>query len=207
MDERAHPRRPAMLDPQEADSIEGDSDPALTSEVAHATARITVFGAGDDPDDVATAQRLAALVEDEGLDAVAELWSRSPANTLPGALWRVYLLREWIRRDPETVAERYRAGLGQVPATDADAPPPAPADVEAAADGLFSGALAGEFDGFLDRTADLLRILAAGAEAEPVWLTHDDGLAGHVTRRPGALLATAEELEHAAGLARAGQLD
>ena len=35
------------------------------------------------------------------------------ADTLPGALWRLYVLREWVRRDPATVADRYRLGVAR----------------------------------------------------------------------------------------------
>src|SRR5690606_18475723 len=87
MVDRQHPRRPAILDAAGAELIEGDVDPAVASELAHTTARVLVFGAGEDAEDAELAGRLAALVDREGLDSVAELWSRSPATTLPGALW------------------------------------------------------------------------------------------------------------------------
>ena len=42
-----------------------------------------------------------------GVDVIGELWATSPAGTLPGALWRLLLLREWIERDPALVESRY----------------------------------------------------------------------------------------------------
>src|SRR4029079_12949147 len=97
----------------------GGYDPALRNEAAHTTAAALVHQgrANTDPEVVA---RLVSLVEREGLDVVAALWSDSPADSLPGALWRLYVLREWVRRDPATVADRYRL-RGAAP------PPPDPA--------------------------------------------------------------------------------
>ncbi|MDR3201912.1 MAG: hypothetical protein LBT54_02055, partial [Bifidobacteriaceae bacterium] len=104
-------RRPAMLDPRLADDLPGDVDPAVRSELAHETAGALVARAraeaGEDP---AVVERLLRLVETEGIDAVASMWAQAPAETLPGALWRLYLLREWVRSDP-TLADRYRLGV------------------------------------------------------------------------------------------------
>ena len=92
-----------MLDPRQADEIPGDVDPALRQEVAHTTANVIVQQgrAAEDPDLV---DRLVRLVETEGLDTVAAMWADSAPNTLPGALWRLYVLRSWVLRDPQTVA-------------------------------------------------------------------------------------------------------
>ena len=107
-----------------------------------------------------------SLVEREGLDVVAALWSDSPADSLPGALWRLYVLREWVRRDPATVADRYRLGVAAAPVHDvvagvADAP--GPADVLAVADEVLSGVYTGDLDVALERAAAFSRVLATGA--------------------------------------------
>src|SRR5699024_3155823 len=135
-----------------------------------------------------------------------------PANTLPGAFWRLYLLREWVRRDPATVEERYRAGVaGAVDETSAQAdaaPIPTPDEVTAGTDALLAGRRPDDLPDLLDGAARLLRALSAGAggSSEPTWVTHDEELAGQVTRRSGALVATAEELEGVAALARVDRL-
>ncbi|MGO1173855.1 MAG: hypothetical protein ACTMKU_06095, partial [Actinomycetaceae bacterium] len=68
MSEQRRPRRPAMLDPAVAESIEGDEDPATRSELAHTTAHALVEGgrrdSGADPD---LLERLVTLVDSEGL--------------------------------------------------------------------------------------------------------------------------------------------
>ena len=68
--------------------------------------------------------------------------------------------------------------------------------------------LSGNIADLLDATASLMRVLAAGATFGAQWIATDtDDLADLVTRRAGALLATAEEFEAAARRARAGKLD
>ena len=58
----------------------------------------------------AVVDRLVAYTDEHGIDAVAELWSRASAHSLPGALWRIYLLRVLIRQDPEGVAFLFQRG-------------------------------------------------------------------------------------------------
>src|SRR5690606_13213861 len=82
-----------MLDPEDADQLWGDSDPALASEAAHSTANAVIFGPSHHAEDEPQAERISRIIDAEGLDEIARLWSRSPAVTLPGALWRLYLLR------------------------------------------------------------------------------------------------------------------
>ncbi|ROS31674.1 hypothetical protein EDF34_1337 [Cellulomonas sp. PhB150] len=208
--ESRRPRRPAMLDPVQAEELPGGLDPAVRSQVAHTTAAALVHHgrANEDPDVLA---RLIALVETEGLDVVAALWSDAPAATLPGALWRLYVLREWVRRDPGTVADRYRLGVGAAPVHEvvagvADAP--GPADVRAVADAVLSGVYTGDLDVALERAASFCRVLAAGAAFDADHLdTVDPGGAVRLTHGAASLVRTAEELEHAAALWRAGRLE
>jgi hypothetical protein len=203
-------RRPAMLDPAAADQIPGDIDPALRGEIAHTTAGALVHRgrASEDPQVVA---RLVALVETEGLDVVAGLWADSPAETLPGALWRLYVLREWVRRDPETVADRYRLGRGAAPVEDvvagvADAP--GPAEVRQVADAVLSGVYTGDLAVALERAAAFCLVLATGAAFDADHLDEVDPTgASRLTRGAASLARTAQELTHAAALWRGGKLD
>ena len=217
--------RPARLDPEVAESIEGAADTASSSELAHRAAQALLGGrslpddshssyddgASDDPGEWITRPGVVA--------AVAELWADSPATTLPGALWRLFLVREWIRRDPALIARRYAtvvdlngAGdttLSRFEAARAEARPvPSPEDLRAALDRV----LAGELDDVvalapvLRVAAAFLRALAAGSD--PAWIVDDaDELADRVTRRDSALLATADELAEASRRAVSGGLD
>lgn len=206
MNDRSRPRRPASLDDKDAELIWGDSDPALTSEAAHATANAVLLGPSRLSEDAELAGRVVAIIDAEGLDEIAALWARSPATTLPGAMWRLYLVRAWLQRDPETITMRFREGAATVAPDDAaELPQPAAVDERLAA--LFNGESEDELAVLLDGAADLLRVLAAGAGGQAGWLTHDDDAARPVTGRTSALSVTADELAHAAVLARGGRLD
>lgn len=219
MEGRDRPRRPAILDPEDAELIWGDSDPALASEAAHATANAVLYGPSHLAEDESLAERVGRIIDAEGLDEIAGLWSRSPATTLPGALWRLYLLRAWLERDPETITMRFRAGADEsAPAAvrdpaDDDAGPrdavvaPQPGVLDERLAHLFAGTSEVELADLLEQAAAFLRVLAAGASSEPSWRTHDEEAARPVTGRTGALAATAEELDGAVLRARAGRLD
>ncbi|QGQ20869.1 hypothetical protein GC089_03885 [Cellulomonas sp. JZ18] len=182
----------------------------LRGEIAHTTAAALVHRAraSQDPDVVA---RLVALVETEGLDTVAAMWADSPADTLPGALWRLYVLREWVRRDPRTVADRYRMGVAAAPVHDAVAgvaQAPGPQDVQSVADQVLSGVYSGDLAVALERAAAFCRVLATGAAFDADHLdVVDPGAALRTTRGAASLVRTAEELDAAAVLWRRGRLD
>lgn len=205
------PRRPARLDQQQAEDLPGGIDPAVRSEVAHTTAGAIVRQGRTGADDPELVERLVRLVEAEGLDVVAAMWADSPSGTLPGALWRLYVLREWVRRDPRTVAERYRLGLDAAPVHDAVAgvaSPPGPDEVREVADAVLSGVYAGDLAVALERGAAFCRVLATGAAFDADYLEATDDKAAHrLTRGASSLVRTAEELEEAASLWRAEKLD
>jgi hypothetical protein len=199
-----------MLDPREAEELPGSVDPALRDEVAHTTARAVVHRAraAEDPEVVA---RLVQLVEREGLDVVASLWADAAPVTLPGALWRLYVLREWVRRDAHTIGLRYRLGVDAAPVHEvvAGVPrPPAPEDLRALADQVLSGVYAGDLAVALERAASFCRILATGAafDADAREVADPAG-ATRMTRGAADLQRTAHELEQAAALWRADRLD
>jgi len=219
MEGRDRPRRPAILDPEAAEQLWGDSDPALTWEAAHATADAVVNGPSLHAQDERLAERVGRIIDSEGLDEIARLWSRSPATTLPGALWRLYLLRAWLERDPETITMRFRAGTAgtapaavREPGTDTEEPrdaavAPQPSELDERLGELFTGTGEVPLADVLDQAAAFLRVLSDGAATDAEWHTHDDDVARPVTGRTGALTATAEELAQAAVRARAGKLD
>lgn len=206
--ERKH-RRPAMLDAQTAERIVGDVDPALRSQAAHTTAAVLVGRGRAGAEDPELVSRLVSLVDSEGLDTIAELWSQSPATTLPGALWRLYLMREWVRSDPARVADRFALGRHRAEVAGVIAgvvEPPGPGDVAQLADAVLAGVYEGDLDVALDRAAAFIRVVATGCALDADWVD-DDELAARLTRRASALLRTAEELESAAEMWRVGTLD
>ncbi|MDU0347574.1 hypothetical protein, partial [Actinomyces sp. MRS3W] len=173
--------RPARLDPEAAESIEGSADTAVASELAHHAAQALIGGfPNDSPETDTSIERITrdgvvAAVADHGVDDVAELWADSPATTLPGTLWRLFLLREWIRRDPELVERRYATAVDLTGLTD-------PADPEAAA--------------VLARLEAALTDARSVPSPQEVRLALDDVLAG---RLEGSVPALAPVLATAAG--------
>lgn len=211
------PRRPAMLEPAQAEQIIGDTDPAAASELAHASAWV-VMGLTDDtyPTDAPT--RVRDLIAREGVDAVADLWSRSPEFTLPGALWRIFLLHEWLIREGDVVETRYRQGLAVASHSDPQvagnevrfsAAELTPTAVGHSIAHLFAGEHSEDtMDEVFRGAATLMRILAVGDAASDTWIDDpSDPLAYPVTTRAHALVRTAAELERAADYAQAGELD
>lgn len=97
--------RPARLEPETAESLLVTEDTAVASQLAHHTAQL-LLGVPDDGDRL-TRDGVLAAVARHGVDDVAEMWASSPATTLPGVLWRLFLVREWIRRDPALIERRY----------------------------------------------------------------------------------------------------
>ncbi len=199
-----------MLDWHDADQIPGAGDPALRAEIAHRTAAALVHGAreSEDPDVV---DRLIHLVEVEGLDVVAALWADCGADTLPGALWRLYVLREWVRRDAETITHRYRLGIAAAPVAEAiagAATTPGPQDLRRLTDAVLTGVYAGDLAVALERAAAFCRILATGAAFDADALENvAPRHAGHVTFAASSLSRTADEFEDAARLWRSNRLD
>lgn len=201
--------RPAMLDPEQAEEIVGDEDPAVESEMAHSTAwaLMGVPSADFSADDI---PKVLEAVRSQGVDVVAASWSRSPEFTLPGALWRLYLLWQWGQLNPSALYERYQAGLDAMKQHDHDvASLPNLDEVQLAIEGVLSGyATDDDLAPVLDSAAHAMRVLAASVQYGPEWITDDQHVLAHqVTRRPTALLDTADELEESARQARAGTLN
>ncbi|MFQ6171463.1 hypothetical protein ACK8HX_07650 [Oryzobacter sp. R7] len=208
---RALPRRPVPFGPDALEAHGGTlPGPAEITEVAHQTAAILV-GAGRAAHDPDITNRLVGLVDDLGLSTVADLWSARPARSLPGALWRLYALREWVRRSPEEASRQYTAGIRFTDVAHAVAgiaEPPRPEELQRVADQILAGVFEGDLAVALERAAAFCAVISAG-RAE---LAHDrdaadpDG-AHDLTRSGAAMLTTGEDLRACAHLWRAGDLD
>ena len=207
MSTRKAPRRPAMLDAEQAENIPGAEDAASSSEVAHLVAQ-TLLGIEKESDE--NVQRLRQLLESGGIDTVSELWSTSPASTLPGTLWRLYLVYQWYLRDPQLVNERFQQGLATLDIGDIFSREHSDKSVANLMDKLAALWQAqtsiAELAPLLDRVSDFLQVLASGVSAE--WIKDSrDELADSVTLRPQALLQTADDLKLSARAAKANHLN
>lgn len=176
-------RRPAEL----FDRRFAADDPAEVSRVAHSTAHALLARVRAEPT-VDVVERLVAFTDRHGIDDIAELWSRAPAKSLPGALWRLYLLQLAIHDDPQTAALLYERGRVELDSADpvvAGAPVPAgPDELVALVDTILRGLFEGDFAVALDRAAAFCRVQASGAAhlADDYEATEPDRASAFTTR-------------------------
>ncbi|MDY5152587.1 hypothetical protein SAMN05421878_102192 [Actinobaculum suis] len=204
-------RRPAQIKPEQLEAIQGDGDVAYNSELAHTSAQALLFhrDAEDDPEEAAIRGRVLELVRAEGVDVIAESWVRSPEDSLPGALWRGFLLREWIRRYPQEVERRWDLAAAELESQGADGKQkldmtPRPSEVKDAWDSVLGGEFTGELEEVLAKSARLTNTLG---EVDPHWISNDEHpLATPVTRRDTALIQTSLEFREAGQQAARGLL-
>jgi len=200
MSDEHRPRRPAMMSPAAMEAFGGTVDPMQEIEAAHQTAAVLVH-AGRSAHDPTVTARLVDLVEELGLSTVADLWAHRPARTLPGALWRLYVLREWVRRAPDEASLDYRAGVRFADVDHAvagAADPPGPAEVTDLADTILAGVFEGDLAVALERAAAFCRVVAAGRA--------DRSEGEEAATRAAHLMDTADDLTAAASLWRLGEL-
>lgn len=201
------PRRPALRTSEQLEGFgAGSNDPAQLSEAAHETA-VVLVGTGRSSRDPQVTERLVNLVDELGISTLAELWADRPASSLPGALWRLYTLREWVRRDPVGAARDYEAGrtsaeVAHVIAGSAE--PPTPEAVRDLVDEILTGVFEDDFAVALERASAFCRVVSVGRAHR---VDDRDSAASTLTDRAAALLVTATDLSRCASLWRAGKLD
>jgi hypothetical protein len=204
MPEQFH--RPVRRPSAAFDNIAGAADSAEAIRVAHATASALLTRAREDASGAST-ERLIEFTAEHGIDDIAELWSAAPAVSLPGALWRLYLLQLAIHTDAHTSAllyERGRVELASADALVAGAPVPAsPDEMVALIDTILRGVFRGDFAVALDRAAAFCRVQVSGAThlADDYEATESER-ATELTARARRLHVFANDLSAAAGLWR-----
>lgn len=184
-------RRPAEF----LETLVASGDPSESLAHDSAAALLHRVRAAEDP---ALAQRIVDYANVHGIDDVAELWADARPDTLPGAMWRIHLLRHVVASDPDKAGWLYRLGLESASPADevvAGAPHrPTPQEVLRLANDILRGVFAGDFAVALDRACEFSRIQAAGCTAS------DDAPAAEAYAR------FATDLAHAATLWRASKL-
>jgi hypothetical protein len=189
------------------DPAEGVIDPAEASEIASQTAR-ALMSRTRDSHSAELVARVVSFTDEHGLDTLAELWARSRPSSLPGALWRLYLVRAIVHHNPEDARALFQRGIDDLATIDrvvAGAPEPlSPEGFARLLDDILRGAFVGELSGALSRAAAVARAVSAGA-ISLAWTTEEH--ASYLTGRSLNWSVIADELSHAAGLARAGTLD
>jgi hypothetical protein len=178
----------------------GSYDPTEALQVAHETAAVLVH-AGRAAADPALTERLVGLVDEIGLAAVAELWSERPARSLPGALWRLYVLHEWVRRSPDEASREYAAGIrftGPSHVVAGAAEPPGPEELGRVTEEILRGVFTGDLAGALDRAAAFCSVVSAGRA--------DTAEGEKAAERAASVLTMGRDLTACAALWRTGEL-
>ncbi|MFT4124181.1 MAG: DNA-directed RNA polymerase subunit beta [Microbacteriaceae bacterium] len=190
--------RPVRMPGERLDAYAGGEDPARMLRMARDTAHALVDRARNS-DDPAVLERLVHYADENGIESVAELWAHSRPVSLPGALWRIYLVRALIVQHPEEAGFLFQRGAEMLPTIDpvvaGASMPVGPEEIIELADRILRGVFRGDFAVALDRAAAFCRIEAAGctdvaAAAEPA---HPER-AAELTRRALRLSIMAEEL-------------
>lgn len=181
-----------------------DADPADRAEAGDRLATLLVRGPRDSGDSDVV-ERLVRLAETEGLDDIAELWSRAAADTLAGCLWRLYLLRSWVHADPVGAARQFDLGRRESPVREVVAgvpSPPGPEEVRRLSDDVLRGIRVGDFADTLFRAAAFTHIAAVGR----AHLEDEEASSPAATLSAARLMHMAEQLQSAGRLELAGRL-
>ena len=203
--------KPTQFSGSKFESFQGGEDPAAISRVAHETAHALLARVRRDPDpDIV--DRLVAYTDEHGIDAVAELWSRATPRSLPGALWRLYLVRLLIRQDPEGTAFLYQRGTEVTVAIDpvvaGAAAPTGTAEIIVLADQILRGIFTGDFAVALDRAAAFCRVISVGCTSVADDLETTEPLRStELTTRALRFSTTGQEFGSCARLWRSDSLD
>ena len=224
------PARPGQLDQMMADNIAGGADPAQINEMSHASAA-ALLDRVHHTQDAELVERVLTLVDREGVDVIAELWSSAEPDSLPGILWRLYLLRTWMRKNRESIARLWRAG--EPVATTASAiagvdQAPTEDDIAHIADSILAGAFTCDFAVALERAAAFTDVVALGLRIEARNMiarlkaaegsdSSDSGISAmekqvrtkssRLMHTAGHLFVTAKDFRHGANLWRRGKLE
>ncbi|MCU1545329.1 MAG: DNA-directed polymerase subunit beta [Homoserinimonas sp.] len=203
--------KPTKFSGSKFESMVGGEDPAHISRVAHETANALLSRVRERPEPEVV-ERLVAFTDDHGIDAIAELWSRSSPRSLPGALWAIYLLRTLTRQDAVESSYLYQRGTEVAvtidPLVAGATSPTGPEEITLLADQILRGLFQGDFAVALDRAAAFCRITALGATS----VADDSEVAAPdrataLTTKALRLSHMATELVSCARLWRAGSLD
>ena len=218
------------IDQMMADNIAGGADPAQINEMSHASAA-ALLDRVHHTQNAELVERVLTLVDREGVDVIAELWSRSEPDSLPGILWRLYVLRTWMRKNRESIARLWR--VGEPVATTASAiagvdQAPTEDDIAHTADSILAGAFTGDFAIALERAAAFTDVVALGLRiearnmtsrlearnSEAVQAESSDAAkkqartkAARLMHTAGNLFVTAKDFRHGANLWRRGKLE
>lgn len=177
-----HPSRPGQLDASLLDQLSGGRDPQEIDDMSHVSAA-SLLDKVHHTTDPQIVEKVVSLVDREGVDIVAELWSSAPPDTLPGTLWRLYLLRSWMQRQSDSISHLWKIGEPTHTAASAiagvDSTPTAD-DMDRLADSILTGAFTGDFAIALERASTFCEVIARGLAATTPSFDHASQASQHL---------------------------
>lgn len=202
--------RPILQPSASFDWIIGSDAPEAAHRLAHETswALLNRVREGADPAIVA---RVVEVASSDGINDIAELWSRESSHSLAGVLWRLYLLRRISVADSVGTADLFARGSQRIgtidPIVAGATEPVSPEGIAALCDLILRGAFVGDLGASIDRAAAYARVMAAGAaeladDRDP----HDADHAAQLTTRSLRYAMIARELDAGARRWRDGTL-
>ena len=178
--------RPVKLSSQMIDLLDTedengwDSHPGRVVELAHQTAQLLVGSRSS----VAAEERLSRLeefIDREGIDTIAELWARAEPVSLPGALWRLFLMREHILSRIDVLPDVVDMGVSELSTIDpivlGATEPASGKELLDIVNQILEGTFVGDLPAALGRAAALARVISAGLLS---WPEPGDGDTGAV---------------------------
>jgi hypothetical protein len=192
--------RPLALGAAYFESVADGPAPDEIREIADRTATVLVRGARAEGD-ADLAERVVHLADTEGMETLADMWSSSTADSLAGALWRLYVIREWIHADPGRASRSFEAGKSTAQVARAVAgvaDPPNPDAMCTVIDDVLRGIVSSDFADVLWRASAVLQVLGAGRA-----LTESGSSS---VRESARMITLADELERAGHLELSGRL-
>lgn len=158
--------RPILKPNASFDWMIGSDDPEASHRIAQETswALLDRVRKVADPETVA---RVITVASGEGINDIAELWSRESTHTLAGVLWRLYLLRRIVAADAEGSADLFVRGSERIgtidPIVAGASEPVSPESIAQLCDRILRGAFVGDLGSALDRAAAYARVMSSGA--------------------------------------------
>lgn len=142
------------------------SHPERKAGIARDTALLILGRSTDTPLPADMTARVKSFIEEGGLDDVAHLWAESEPVSVPGALFRLYRVRDQIQKQPEDIARLVAIGQDALDTIDPVVAglrdPITPESVVALIDSVFLGAFDGELAVALTRVGALAKLVAKG---------------------------------------------
>jgi hypothetical protein len=206
------PHKPVSMAPWRLEASESEEDaiwrlhPERRLAIAHDTAQLLVRGidGGNSSD---TLERLNTFVDREGVDTLAELWAGADPVSLPGALWRLFRIREQVRVREDVIGEVVQRGLDALDTIDpvvvGAQEPVTAAGVGEIINQVLRGGFSGDLAPALERASALARVIAAGLLH---WPAADDDQEHDVALRSLSWGVVATELADCAKREKNGQL-